>query len=164
MIIATGRSNVHVRAIADRVAARPRGGFPAPRIEGVPHGDWVLIDADDAIVHIFKPDVRQFYNLEKLWAPTDPATIGTPGRAEPIAPDADRGRRLKAGPERELLARYVERVAELADSIAFPASTGVRSRGPRRPCRRSTRRGGAAILAAVPKAHGSPCWTSAAPR
>jgi ribosome-associated protein len=73
MIIATGRSNVHVGAIADRVARACRAaGFPAPRIEGVPHCDWVLIDAGDAIVHIFKPDVRQFYNLEKLWGADRP--------------------------------------------------------------------------------------------
>ena len=73
MIIATGRSNVHVGAIADRVARACRAaGFPAPRIEGVPHCDWVLLDAGDAIVHIFKPDVRQFYNLEKLWSADRP--------------------------------------------------------------------------------------------
>src|ERR1700733_9227342 len=68
MIIASGRSNVHVGAIADRVARACReAGFPAPRIEGVPHCEWVLLDAGDAIVHVFKPDVRQFYNLEKMW-------------------------------------------------------------------------------------------------
>jgi len=73
MIIATGRSNVHVGAIADRVARACReAGFAAPRIEGVPHCDWVLLDAGDAIIHIFKPDVRQFYNLEKLWSADRP--------------------------------------------------------------------------------------------
>ena len=73
MIIATGRSNVHVRAIADRVIkACKAAGFAAPRIEGLPHGDWVLLDAHDAIVHIFKPDVRQFYNLEKMWGADRP--------------------------------------------------------------------------------------------
>jgi len=73
MIIATGRSNVHVGAIADRVARACReAGFPAPRIEGVPHCDWVLLDAGDALIHIFKPDVRQFYNLEKMWSADRP--------------------------------------------------------------------------------------------
>jgi ribosome-associated protein len=73
MIIATGRSNVHVRAIADRVVkACKAAGFASPRIEGLPHGDWVLLDAHDAIVHIFKPDVRQFYNLEKMWGADRP--------------------------------------------------------------------------------------------
>jgi ribosome-associated protein len=73
MIIATGRSNVHVRAIADRVVtACKAAGFPAPRIEGMPNCDWVLLDAHDAIVHIFKPDVRQFYNLEKMWGADRP--------------------------------------------------------------------------------------------
>ena len=73
MIIATGRSNVHVRAIADRVVkACKAAGFATPRIEGLPHADWVLLDAHDAIVHIFKPDVRQFYNLEKMWGADRP--------------------------------------------------------------------------------------------
>ncbi len=73
MIIASGRSNVHVGAIADHVAkACKAAGYPAPRIEGIPNCDWVLLDAGDAIVHIFKPDVRQFYNLEKMWSADRP--------------------------------------------------------------------------------------------
>ena len=73
MVIATGRSNVHVGAIADRIVkALKAAGFAAPRIEGLPHGDWVLLDANDAIVHIFRPEVRQFYNLEKMWGADRP--------------------------------------------------------------------------------------------
>jgi ribosome-associated protein len=73
MIVATGRSSVHVRAIADRVVKGCKAaGFPTPRIEGLPHCDWVLLDAHDAIIHIFKPDVRQFYNLEKMWGADRP--------------------------------------------------------------------------------------------
>jgi ribosome-associated protein len=68
MIIATGRSNVHVAAIADRVIkAFKAGSTQIPRVEGLPSGDWVLIDGGDIIVHIFRPEVRQFYNLEKMW-------------------------------------------------------------------------------------------------
>nr|WP_026596081.1 ribosome silencing factor [Methyloferula stellata] len=68
MIIATGRSNVHVAAIADRVIkAFKAEATQTPRVEGLPHGDWVLIDGGDIIVHIFRPEVRQFYNLEKMW-------------------------------------------------------------------------------------------------
>jgi ribosome-associated protein len=79
MIIATGRSNVHVGAIADRVARACReAGFPAPRVEGVPHCDWVLLDAGDAIIHVFKPDVRQFYNLEKMWSADRPGEMRAP--------------------------------------------------------------------------------------
>ncbi len=73
MIIASGRSSVHVGAIADRVMkACKAAGYPAPRVEGMPHCDWVLLDAADAIIHIFRPDVRQFYNLEKLWSADRP--------------------------------------------------------------------------------------------
>jgi ribosome-associated protein len=68
MIIASGRSSVHVGAIADRVLkACKAAGISAPRIEGLPQCDWVLVDAGDAIIHIFRPEVRQFYNLEKMW-------------------------------------------------------------------------------------------------
>ena len=68
MIVATGRSSVHVGAIADRVIkACKAGGLGSPRVEGLPQCDWVLVDAGDLIVHIFRPEVRQFYNLEKMW-------------------------------------------------------------------------------------------------
>jgi ribosome-associated protein len=70
MVIATGRSNRHVGALADHVLEDlQRVGVPGPRVEGMPHCDWVLIDAGDVIVHVFRPEVRAFYNLEKMWAP-----------------------------------------------------------------------------------------------
>jgi ribosome-associated protein len=68
MIVATGRSNRHVNAIAERVVSDLKdAGHATPRVEGQPHCDWVLVDAGDMIVHIFRPEVRQFYNLEKMW-------------------------------------------------------------------------------------------------
>jgi ribosome-associated protein len=68
MVVASGRSNRHVNAIAERVVSDLKeAGHPAPRVEGQPHCDWVLVDAGDLIVHIFRPEVRQFYNLEKMW-------------------------------------------------------------------------------------------------
>lgn len=68
MVIATGRSSVHVAAIADRVIkACKSAGVGLPRVEGLTQGDWVLVDAGDVIIHIFRPEVRQFYNLEKMW-------------------------------------------------------------------------------------------------
>ena len=74
MMIATGRSTTHVGAIADKVVKACRdAGMKTPRVEGQPNNDWVLIDAGDAIVHIFRPEIRQFYNLEKMWAPERPA-------------------------------------------------------------------------------------------
>ena len=60
MIIASGRSNIHVGAIAERVSRACReAGLPQPKIEGAPLNDWVLLDAGDAIVHIFRPEIRQ---------------------------------------------------------------------------------------------------------
>ena len=74
MVVASGRSNTHVGAIADRVLkALKDAGVPAPRVQGMPHNDWVLIDTGDVIVQLFRPEVRQFYNLEKLWGPDRPA-------------------------------------------------------------------------------------------
>lgn len=68
MIIATGRSDRHVGAIADQIAQKLKDeGFGNARLEGRQVCDWVLIDSGDIIVHVFKPAVRAFYNLEKMW-------------------------------------------------------------------------------------------------
>ena len=76
MIVTTGRSTTHVNAIADRVLRSIKAaGFGVPRIEGLVGGDWVLIDAGDVIVHVFRPEVRQFYNLEKMWGNDRPRPI-----------------------------------------------------------------------------------------
>jgi ribosome-associated protein len=67
MVVSSGRSNRHVASIADRVVEDlGRVGIKA-RIEGLPHADWVLIDAGDVIVHVFRPEIRTFYGLEKMW-------------------------------------------------------------------------------------------------
>ncbi|WP_348647250.1 ribosome silencing factor [Aestuariivirga sp. YIM B02566] len=69
MIVASGRSNRHVGAIADQLVEKLKGeGHKDLRVEGLPHADWVLVDAGDIVVHIFRPEVRSFYNLEKLWS------------------------------------------------------------------------------------------------
>ena len=69
MIVASGRSHRHVSAVADQLARTLKDlGYDKPRIEGLPHCDWVLVDAGDVIVHIFRPEVREFYNIEKMWA------------------------------------------------------------------------------------------------
>ncbi|MDE2578043.1 MAG: ribosome silencing factor [Hyphomicrobiales bacterium] len=72
MAICSGRSNTHVGAIADRVIKACKAMGVSPRIEGMPQNDWALIDAGDVIVHVFRPEVRQFYNLEKMWAADRP--------------------------------------------------------------------------------------------
>jgi len=69
MIIASGRSSRQVASMAAKLAERIKAEFGKPvRIEGLPTADWVLIDADDVIVHLFRPEVRSFYNLERMWA------------------------------------------------------------------------------------------------
>ena len=69
MVVTSGRSNRHVGAMADRVLEGLReAGLTGVRVEGMPHCDWVLIDAGDVIIHVFRPEVRAFYNLEKMWA------------------------------------------------------------------------------------------------
>jgi len=72
MVIATGRSQRQVVALAEHLRAaidqRPtQRGRPGPSIEGLRQGDWVLVDAGDVIVHVFRPEVRSYYNLEKMW-------------------------------------------------------------------------------------------------
>ena len=68
MVISSGRSQRHVGSVADRVVEDLHKAGIAARVQGVPHCDWVLIDAGDVIVHVFRPEVRAFYNLEKMWA------------------------------------------------------------------------------------------------
>lgn len=69
MIVASGRAPRHVAALADYVADMlKKSGTPPLSVEGKESGDWVLIDAGDIVVHIFRPEVRQFYNIEKMWA------------------------------------------------------------------------------------------------
>jgi ribosome-associated protein len=74
MVVASGRSQRHVGAIADRLLddLKSAGGRDL-KVEGMPHCDWVLIDAGDVIVHIFRPEVRTFYNIEKMWLADHPA-------------------------------------------------------------------------------------------
>jgi ribosome-associated protein len=69
MVVASGRSQRHVASIADQVVKDiENAGVPRVRVEGLRQGDWVLIDAGDVIVHVFRPEVRAHYNLEKMWA------------------------------------------------------------------------------------------------
>jgi ribosome-associated protein len=74
MVIASGRSARQVTAIAEKLVERLKLRFGrTPRVEGKQTGDWVLIDAGDVIVHVFRPEVRAFYQLEKMWlAPVEP--------------------------------------------------------------------------------------------
>jgi ribosome-associated protein len=68
MIVTTGRVNRHVGAIADNVAkGLKENGIRNIHVEGLPNCDWVLIDSGDVIVHVFRPEVREFYNLERLY-------------------------------------------------------------------------------------------------
>ena len=69
MVIASGRSTRQVASMAQKLAERiKQGGFGHVRIEGLPAADWVLVDAGDVVVHLFRPEVRTFYNLERMWA------------------------------------------------------------------------------------------------
>jgi ribosome-associated protein len=74
MVVATGRSSRQVAAMAEKLVDRLKQEFGRiSRIEGKETGDWVLIDTGDVIVHIFRPEVREFYQLEKMWMPGSPA-------------------------------------------------------------------------------------------
>lgn len=74
MVVASGRSHRHVGAIADRLIEDLKAaGSQNVRVEGLPHCDWVLVDNGDVIVHIFRPEVRAFYNIEKMWTAEHPS-------------------------------------------------------------------------------------------
>jgi ribosome-associated protein len=81
MIVASGRSHRHVGALADHILrALKETGHGKARVEGLPHCDWVLVDAGDVIVHLFRPEVRAFYGIERIWTPA-----GDTGSAAPLA-------------------------------------------------------------------------------
>jgi ribosome-associated protein len=81
MVVASGRSARHVAALADHVARKLKeAGVQQVRVEGLPNADWVLIDAGDLIVHIFRPEVREFYNLERIWSAQTPRRQARPRR------------------------------------------------------------------------------------
>lgn len=72
MVVASGRSHRHVAAVADHlIKAIKDAGLGTPRLEGLSNADWVLIDTGDVIVHVFRPEVREFYNIEKMWQTPD---------------------------------------------------------------------------------------------
>ena len=79
MVVASGTSQRHVGSIADRVVKDiGQAGLRGVKVEGMRQGDWVLIDAGDVIVHVFRPEVREFYNLEKMWAPGARKSLSAP--------------------------------------------------------------------------------------
>lgn len=78
MVIASGRSSRQVASIAQKLAEKiKQAGFGPVRMEGLPAADWVVVDAGDVVVHLFRPEVRSFYNLERMWAFGDaPLALG----------------------------------------------------------------------------------------
>ncbi len=69
MVIASGRSTRQVASMAQKLAEQiKKAGFGHARVEGLPAADWVLIDAGDVVIHLFRPEVRTFYNLERMWS------------------------------------------------------------------------------------------------
>ena len=77
MVICSGRSSRQVGAIAEKLVDRMKTEFGRVcKIEGKDQGDWVLIDVGDVVVHVFRPEVRDFYQLEKMWLPSNAAEFG----------------------------------------------------------------------------------------
>ena len=82
IVVASGRSQRHVSAIADHLLRGLKTqGWGRAQVEGLPQADWVLIDAGDVIVHLFRPEVRAFYNIEKIWSVEPPHTAERTRRA-----------------------------------------------------------------------------------
>jgi ribosome-associated protein len=80
IVVVSGRSQRHVASMADHLLrSLKEGGFGKAQVEGLPQADWVLIDASDVIVHLFRPEVRTFYNLEKIWSVDTPRRPGSVG-------------------------------------------------------------------------------------
>lgn len=90
MVIASGRSQRQVAAMAEHLRDLLKPLLPeAPPIEGLPQGDWVLVDAGDVVVHLFRPEVRAFYKLERMWGLETPMPAGHGAYAGLDETDAD---------------------------------------------------------------------------
>ena len=89
IVVASGTSTAHVKGLADklrdRLAAR---GIKGIRLEGLSQGDWVVMDAGDIVVHVFRPEVREFYNIEKMWS-MGLGGLGGPGNNQGSTPPHD---------------------------------------------------------------------------
>lgn len=90
VVVASGRSQRHVAAIADHLLrGLKEGGFGRAASEGLPQADWVLIDAGDVIVHVFRPEVRAFYRIEQIWSVETPGAALKFNREAGMDPDAE---------------------------------------------------------------------------
>lgn len=103
MIVASGRSSRQVGALAEQLVEKLKStGYRTPGVEGRGQGDWVLVDAGDIVVHLFRPEIRSLYNLEKMWgmapsdAPAAPKTAATPKTAKAPAKRKPAASRAKA--------------------------------------------------------------------
>ena len=82
MVVASGRSTRQVASIAQKLAEKiKQDGYGPVRLEGLPAADWVLIDAGDVVVHLFRPEVRSFYNIERMWSFGDDGKLAAGGNA-----------------------------------------------------------------------------------
>jgi ribosome-associated protein len=90
MVIASGRSSRQVSSMATKIAEKVKAQTGhSPKMEGLAAADWVLIDAGDVIVHLFRPEVRSFYNLERMWAFGDEsAATASPSNPPAASPGA----------------------------------------------------------------------------
>ena len=118
MVVATGTSSRQVAALAERLLQRLKGlGFVGLKPEGLRQGDWVLIDSGDVIVHLFRPEIRSFYNIEKMWGVAldrdgrSSRVGGGPGAAtHSMRLTIASAGRFRDGPERSLFQRYCGRI------------------------------------------------------
>src|SRR3546814_13627903 len=124
MVIASGRSTRQVASMAQKLTERIKQDLGrAVRVEGLPVADWVLIDAEDVIVHLFRPEVRSFYNLARKWAFEESAAAPARGRPLPLHTVA-RGK-IGRGPTADLVERSLNQLARPTQLPAMP-STGRR--------------------------------------
>lgn len=80
LVIATGTSARQVAAIAEHLRERlKQAGLTSVAVEGLPQGDWVLVDGGDVVVHLFRPEVREFYHIEKMWGVETPVRASAAG-------------------------------------------------------------------------------------
>lgn len=140
MVIATGRSNRQVAAMAEHLREKLKSASGrTPPVEGLVHGDWVLVDGGDVVVHLFRPEVRAFYNLEKMWSEALPEQGD--GMAGLIKTRPDKAKKTgKAKPAKAKAAKPKAAKPKAAKTAKPGGKTGAKPATRRQPARAAASR------------------------
>lgn len=167
MIVASGTSTRQVTAMADHLVSKLKALGLFARSEGKKQGDWVLVDAGDVVVHLFRPEVRAFYDIERLWAGQTPMALNLPApkpvitvSTAPVATSMAEKSVVKKVAKKTAKKTPVRKAAKPKSKVAKPKVTKPKARKPKRKAAMPAAKKPAARKAAKP----TPLKRKAAPK